>query len=94
MAMSMMAMMLAVALGSAGNKTPIVSPDKFVVTYWYGVPPEETTPQRYAEIAEAGFNLVTPSPTTIWEQCWPSWASLPVACLSWRRLRSCLMSAC
>ncbi len=29
----------------------------FVVTYWYGVPPDTATPERYREIAEAGFTV-------------------------------------
>jgi len=52
--------LLAVALSQSLERPRIVSPNKFVVTYWWSPPPEETTPERYREIATAGFNLVMP----------------------------------
>jgi hypothetical protein len=60
-----MAIVLVASLVVSVPKPTIVSPDKFVVSYWYGVPPEQTNQQRYAEIAEAGFNLVTPNNTEL-----------------------------
>jgi hypothetical protein len=37
-----------------------VAPEKFLISFWCGPPPEETTLARYQEIAGAGFNAVLP----------------------------------
>jgi hypothetical protein len=37
-----------------------VAPEQFLISYWCGPPPGETTLQRYQEIAGAGFNAAMP----------------------------------
>jgi hypothetical protein len=37
-----------------------VSPDEFIISFWHGPSPENNTPERFKEIADAGFNLVMP----------------------------------
>jgi hypothetical protein len=37
-----------------------VAPDQFLISFWCGPPPQETTLERYREIANAGFNAVLP----------------------------------
>jgi hypothetical protein len=37
-----------------------VAPEQFLISFWCGPPPEETTLARYQEIADAGFNVVLP----------------------------------
>jgi hypothetical protein len=37
-----------------------VAPEKFLVSFWCGPPPQETTLARYQEIWRAGFNAVLP----------------------------------
>jgi hypothetical protein len=37
-----------------------VSPDEFIISFWHGPSPDNITPERFKEIADAGFNLVMP----------------------------------
>ncbi len=37
-----------------------VPPEEFIISFWLGPAPEDNTPERFQEIADAGFNLVTP----------------------------------
>jgi hypothetical protein len=37
-----------------------VPPEEFIISFWLGLGPEEHTPERFQEMADAGFNLVTP----------------------------------
>jgi hypothetical protein len=37
-----------------------VAPEQFLIGFWCAPPPAETTPERYREIADAGFNAVLP----------------------------------
>ncbi len=45
---------------------PPVSDLPFIISYWCGPPKEETTLERYKEIAEAGFNVAFPAIDTLW----------------------------
>ena len=40
-------------------KPPVYDPP-FIISYWCGPPPKETTPARYREIADCGFNVAMP----------------------------------
>lgn len=35
-------------------------PEQFIISFWLGPAPKDNTPERFKEIADAGFNLVTP----------------------------------
>src|SRR5713226_2475407 len=37
-----------------------VAPEQFLISFWCGPPPGETTLERYREIAGAGLNAVLP----------------------------------
>lgn len=37
-----------------------IAPEEFLLSFWCAPPPEETTAERYREIAAAGFNAVLP----------------------------------
>jgi hypothetical protein len=37
-----------------------VPPEEFIISFWLGLPPEDNTPERFREMADAGFNLVMP----------------------------------
>jgi hypothetical protein len=36
------------------------TPDQFIISYWHGLAPADNTPERFKEMARAGFNLVMP----------------------------------
>src|SRR5947209_9961407 len=53
------------ALGTTLAAPPVkaarrVAPEQFLISFWCAPPPGETTPARYREIADAGFNAVLP----------------------------------
>jgi hypothetical protein len=52
-----MLMVLAMVIGVAAADES-AAPDEFMISYWWGPPAAETTDARYAEIAEANFNVV------------------------------------
>lgn len=54
--------MVGVMSTGAGTQAALrdLAPRQFIVGFWVGPPSEQTTPERYKEIAQAGFNLVMP----------------------------------
>ncbi len=48
---------------SPNSLKPAVSDLPFIISYWWGPPMQETTLERYKEIAEAGFNVAMPAST-------------------------------
>ena len=42
------------------GETRRVAPEQFLISFWCAPPSAETTPERYREIADAGFNAVLP----------------------------------
>jgi hypothetical protein len=57
-----------------GASNPVEKPAKppvydapFIISYWCGPPPSETTLARYEEIAEAGFNVAFPAFDPAWD---------------------------
>ena len=53
-------MMLLIGLSVPAGAARRVAPEEFLISFWCGPPPAETTPERYREIAGAGFNAVLP----------------------------------
>lgn len=51
---------LTAAATSPARAASRVAPEQFLISFWCGPPPEETTLARYEEIADAGFNTVLP----------------------------------
>ncbi|MEI7835508.1 MAG: discoidin domain-containing protein [Planctomycetota bacterium] len=47
--------------------TPPVVDAPFMISYWCGPPKDQTTLERYKEIAECGFNTVFPAIDNLWE---------------------------
>jgi hypothetical protein len=46
--------------GGPARASRRVSPERFLISFWCAPPPEETTLERYREIAAAGFNAALP----------------------------------
>ena len=47
-------------LATSPATRPAPRADEFIVSYWYGPPPAQTTLERYRQIREANFNVVFP----------------------------------
>jgi hypothetical protein len=53
-------LLLAAVVPPPAHAAKRVAPEEFLISFWCGPSPEETTAERYREIAAAGFNAVLP----------------------------------